>query len=134
MKYDLIVQEAIEKLQLKKQEKEQKIREMEEEIREIEERIELIKLQPERALILKDIMNQLKENPNYSESGNRTLWTALNYLNRGYGMEANDKVKTLYEISNMTEEELKHRRGIGDKMVEQIKILLQAYGLSLKSK
>lgn len=126
-----VVQEAIEELQSRKQAKQEQVRKIENEIHSIEEQIERMKLHPEQEIMLKEIMKHLKEEPDYLKSG-KTLWTALNHLERGYGVGVHQKIKTLFEVSLMTEPELRRRRGIGEEMVEEIKLLLNSYGLSLK--
>lgn len=126
METNLIVQQAIERLESQKHEKQR-------EIQVIDEQIEIIKVHPEYCITLKDIMEQLKKDPDYLVSGKKSLWTALHYLTKGYGIDfGNNQIKTLFDISQMTEKELNQRRGIGIKMVEQVKDLLREYGLSLK--
>ena len=79
-------------------------------------------------------MAELLADPEYANKENKkwVLYQALKNLTVSYGYRC--KYQTLFEVSMATEDELLRRCGFGIGQLNQVKLLLEKYGLSLAFK
>lgn len=114
--------------------RQEEIAKREKEICYLKEQIRQLNENPEMCITLEEIMAELLADPEYANKENKkwVLYQALKNLTVSYGYRC--KYQTLFEVSMATEDELLRRCGFGIGQLNQVKLLLEKYGLSLAFK
>lgn len=114
--------------------REEEIKKREKEIEWLKNQVRQLKEHPEMCITLTEIMSRLEANPEYSNKANKMwlLYEGLKNLTREWGRLR--KYETLFEVSMATEDELIRRSGFGKGQLNQVKLLLEKFGLSLAFK
>ena len=114
--------------------RQEEIAKREKEICYLKERIRQMEEHPEMCITLEEIMAEIMADPEYANKENKkwVLYKALKNLTVAYGYRC--KYQTLFEVSMATEDELLRRCGFGIGQLNQVKLLLEKYGLSLAFK